>query len=197
MDLSRIRDDLELFAEALNREEYLTRSGLKDESRAAVVREQFASLASQSVFEEVRGASQEAEGEEAERLRYLVEFLGTNRVEYQVRDASDRLTTVEASQTISLDGERMPLRSAEVRIKNEADRPRRAALESARLRAIEELSGLRREIIERSHEETQRLGFAGYIPFCRDLSGIDLAALGELTQPILERSQDMYRDLLH
>ena len=196
MDLSRIRDDLELFAEALSREEYLIRSGLKGESRAALVREQFASLASQSVFEEVRGASQEAEEEEARRLRYLVEFLGTNRVEYQVCEASDRLVTAESGQTISLDGERMSLRSAEVRIKNEADRSRRAALESARLMAMEELSGIRREIVERSHEETQRLGFAGYIPFCQDLSGIDLAALGELTQPILERSQDMYRDLL-
>ena len=50
MDLNRIRDDLEQFAEALSREEYLTRSGLKDESRAAAVRERFASLASRSAF---------------------------------------------------------------------------------------------------------------------------------------------------
>jgi hypothetical protein len=196
MDLSRIRDDLEQFAEALSREEYLTRSGLKDESRAAVVRERFASLASQSAFEEVRAASQEAEGDEAKRLRFLTEFLGTNRLEYQIRDASDRLTTAEASQTIAVDGERIPLRSAEVRIKNEPDRSRRAALDSARLRTIAELAGLRREILEQSHEEAQRLGFAGYIPFCQELSRIDIPALRELTQPILSRSLDMFRDLL-
>lgn len=196
MDLSRIRDDLEQFAEALSREEYLTRSGLKDESRAAVVRERFASLASRSDFEEVRAASQEAEGEEAKRLRFLAEFLGTNRVEYQIRDASDRLITAEASQTLAVDGEHIPLRSAEVRIKNEPDRSRRAALESARLSAIAELAGLRREILEQSHGEAQRLGFAGYIPCCRELSGIDFSALRDLTQPILPRSLDMYRDLL-
>ncbi len=196
MDLSRIRDDLEQFAEALSREEYLTRSGLKDESRAAAVRERFASLASRAAFEEVRAASQEAEGDEAKRLRFLAEFLGTNRVEYQVREVSDRLTTAEASQTIAVEGERIPLRSGEVRIKNEPDRSRRAALESARLSVIAELAGLRREILEQSHEEAQRLGFAGYTPFCRELSGIDLSALRDLTQPILARSLDMYRDLL-
>ena len=197
MDLNRIRDDLEQFAEALSREEYLTRSGLKDESRAAAVREQFASLASRSAFEEVRAALQEAAGtDEARRLRFLAEFLGTNRVEYQIRDASDRLITADAGQTIAVDGERIPLRSVEVRIKNEPDRSRRAALESACLRAIAELTGLRREILERSHEEVQRLGFTGYTTLCRELSGIDLPALRELTQPILARSLDMYRDLL-
>lgn len=113
-----------------------------------------------------------------------------------MRESSDRLTTAEAAQTIAVDGERIPLRSAEVRIKNEADRSRRAALESCRLSAVAELNGLRREILERSHAETQRLGFAGYTSFCQELSGIDLALLRELTRPILPRTQDMYRDLL-
>lgn len=197
MDLSRIRDDLERFAEALSREEYLTRAGLKDESRAAAIREQFASLASQPTFEEVRRAAQEvSDVHEARRLRFLAEFLGTNCVEYQVRGVSDRLTTAEAGQTIAVEGERIPLRSAEVRIKNEADRSRRAGLESARLAAVSELSGLRWEILERSHQEAERLGFRGYTALCRELSGIDLVALRDLTRPILPRSLDMYRDLL-
>ncbi len=197
MDLSRIRDELEEFCSSDLREEYLTRAGLKDESRAGALRERFAALASRSVFEEVRAAAREtAEAEEAKRLRFLAEFLGTNRLEYQVREASDRLTTAEAGQTIAVDGERIPLRAIEVRIKNEPDRARRAALEAARLGAIAEHTGLRREILERSHEEAQRLGFAGYTALCRELSGIDLAALRDLTQPILARSLDMYRDLL-
>lgn len=197
MDLNRIRDDLEGFAEALSREEYLTRAGLKDESRAAAVRERFASLASRSAFEGVRAAAREAAaGDEARRLRHLAEFLGTNCVEYRVRGLSDRLATAEAEQTLAVEGERIPLRSAEIRIKNEPDRSRRAALESARLGAIRELAGLRREILERSHEEAQRLGFAGYTALCRELSGIDLVALRDLTQPILARSLDMYREVL-
>jgi hypothetical protein len=197
MDLSRIRHDLEEFAEALNREEYLTRAGLKDESRAAAIRERFASLGSRSVFEEVRAAAREpSDAEEARRLRYLAEFLGANRIAYQVREPSDRLTTAEAAQTITVDGERLPLRSAEARIKNEPDRSRRHALESARLAAIAELAGLHHEILERSHQEAEHLGFAGYTALCRELSGIDLVALRDLTGPILSRSLDMYRDLL-
>ncbi len=197
MDLSRIRDDLEQFAEALSREEYLTRAGLKDESRAAAIRERFAHLASRSTFAEVRAEAQAAqEADEARRGRFLAEFLGTNCVEYQVREASDRLTTAEAGQTIAADGERLPLRSAEVRIKNEPDRSRRASLESARLAAIAESVGLRREILERCHEEVRRLDFDGYTAFCHELSGIDLAALRDLTRPILSRTSDVYRELL-
>ena len=197
MDLSRIRDDLEQFAEALSREDYLTRAGLKEESRAAAIRERFTSLGSRSAFEEVRAGAREAtEADEGRRLRFLAEFLGTNCIEYQVREPSDRLTTAEAGQTIAVDGERIPLRSVEVRIKNEADRSRRAALESARLATVAEFTGLRREMLERSHQEVERLGYPDYTALCQELSGIDLAGLRDLTQPILSRSLDMYRDLL-
>jgi hypothetical protein len=69
-------------------------------------------------------------------------------------------------------------------------------LESARLAAIADLNGLRQEILESSHEETRRLGFADYPTFFRNLSGIDLVALRELTRPILLRSRDMYEEAL-
>ena len=197
MDLSRIRDDLEQFARALCQEEYLIRAGLKDESRAAVIRERFSSLGSRSAFQDVRAETlAAAEPDRARQLRHLAEFLGTNCIEYQVRDLIDRLATTEAGQTISVDGERLPLHAVEVRIRNEADRARRAGLESARLAAISEMSGLRHEILQRAHQEAERLGFAGYTAFCRELSGIDLAALRDLTQPILSRTLDMYQDLL-
>ncbi len=50
--------------------------------------------------------------------------------------------------------------------------------------------------METSHEEARRLGFADYSTFCRDLSGIDLTALRDLTQPILSRTRDMYEEAL-
>jgi hypothetical protein len=197
MDLSRIRDDLEKFAEALSRELYLTRAGLKDESRAGAIRERFARLSSRSTFEEVRGEAQAApEGDERRRLRFLAEFLATNCIEHQTRDLNDRIATLEATQTITADGEQIPLRSADVRIKNEASRARRAALESARLGPVAELNPLRIEILERSHEEAHRLGFPGYTALCQDLSGIDLPELRRLTQPILARTLNPYRELL-
>jgi hypothetical protein len=197
MDLDRTREDLEEYAEALSREEYLTRAGLKDESRAAAIRERYDHLASRGLFDEVRETAQAAaDPEDARRLRYLAEFLATNCIEYRTREASDRLTTSEAARTIALEGERLPLRAAEVRIKNEEQRARRAALDAARLAAVAELDGLRREITERAHHEAQRLGFPSYAALCRGLSGIDLAALRDLVRPLLSRTRDMYRDLL-
>ena len=57
MDLRLLRVDLEDFAEALNREEYLTRAGLKEESRAAAIRERFALLGSREAFAAARERS--------------------------------------------------------------------------------------------------------------------------------------------
>jgi hypothetical protein len=197
MELDRIREDLEEFAGALSREEYLTRAGLREESRAAAIRERYDHLASRALFDEARETAQAAaDPEEARRLRYLAEFVATNCIEYRTRETSDRLSTSEATRTVALDGERLPLRAAEARLKNEEDRARRAALDAARLAAVAQLDGLRREIAERAHHEAQRLGFPSYAALCRDLSGIDLSALRDLVRPILARTRDMYRDLL-
>jgi hypothetical protein len=197
MNLQLLRVDLDEFAEALTREEYLTRAGLKAESRAAAIRERYAGLASRETFEQVRErALASPEGDEGRRLRYLAEFLGTACIEFRVRAASDRLATAEAVRTITLDGERIPLRAAETRIKNVADRPRRAALESARLAAVADLNGLRQEILELSHEEVRRLRAPDYTALCRQLSGIDLEALRDLVRPIQSRSRDMYEEAL-
>ena len=197
LSIQQLREDLESFAEALSREEYLTRAGLKEESGAAAIRERYALLGSRAVFDEIWAAAQAApEAEGARRLAALAEFLGTTCVEYQARAANDQLATSEANQSLTLEGERLPLRSAESRIRNEPDRSRRAALEAARLCAVAELNDLRQEILEAHHREAVRLGFPGYTACCQALSGIDLAALRGLTQPILARSQDMYADVL-
>jgi hypothetical protein len=197
MDLQHLRVDLDEFAEALSREEYLTRAGFKEESRAAAIRERFAALGARAAFETVRErALASPTGDEGRRLRYLAEFLGTTCVEYRVRSVSDRIATAEAAQTVTVDGEQIPLRSIESHIKNAADRSRREALEAARLRAIADLNGLRQEIVESSQEETRRLGFADYPTFCRDLSGVDLFGLRDLARPILPRSRDMYEEAL-
>jgi len=196
-NLQHLRVDVDEFAEALSREEYLTRAGLKAESRAAAIRERFAFLGTREAFEAVRErALASPSGDEGRRLRYLAEFLGTNCVEHRVRAVSDRIATAEAAQTVTVDGEQIALRSVESRIKNAAERPRREALESARLRAVADLNGLRQEILESSHEEARRLGFGDYPTFCRELSGIDLVGLRDLTRPILPRSRDMYDEAL-
>ena len=197
LNLSDLRNDLEAFAEALNREEYAARAGLKAESRAAPIRERFAHLGSRDTFAEVRSAASSAsDPEERRRLTYLAEFLGATVIEYRLRARLDRLASAEADQTIVADGEQLPLRSAEVRIKNEDDRARRAVFDRARCAAVSDLNGLRREILEISHEEAQRLGFADYTACCTALSGIDLAALRDLVLPLLPRTRDAYQELL-
>jgi hypothetical protein len=197
LDLTALRHDLDAFAEALSREEYRTRAGLAEESRTADIRERFSRLAARDAFAEVwERAAAAADPGEARRLRLLAEFLGTTCVEHQARTASDRLATAEVATTLAVGGEALPLRAAESRIRNEADRGRRALVESARLAAIASQAGLRKEILETHHAQAARLGFGGYVPFCASLSGIDLAALCDLTRPILARTREVYADHL-
>lgn len=197
MNLQHLRVEVDEFAEALSREEYRTRAGLAHESRAAAIRAKFFILGSREAFESVRDQALAApSGDDARRLRYLAEFLGATCVEYRTRDVSDRIATAEAVQTVTVDGEQIPLQSLESRIKNTADRSRRGAVESARLDAVAALNGLRQEILESSHDEARRLGFSDYPTLCRNLSGVDLAALRELTRPILARTRDMYEESL-
>jgi hypothetical protein len=197
MDLSLLRVDLDEFAEALSREEYLTQAGLKAESHAAAIRERFPALGSQAAFEEVRDRAHAAPAaEEARRLRYLAEFLGLACVDYRVRGLADRLANAEAMQVVALDGDRIPFRSVDARLKNEAVRDRRTALERGRTGALAAHNDLRREMLEMSHDEARRLGFADYIALCRELSGVDPAGLLELVRPLLARTQEMYRETL-
>ena len=197
MNLSRIREEIESYAAALSREEYLTRAGLKDESRTAAIRERFAVLGSPAFFQEVRGeAETTGDAERARSCRVLAEFLGASCVEYRGRAVADRLSSAEARQTIAVEGERVALRAADVRIRNESDRPRRAVMEAARLQAIGELNGLRAEMLETHHVEAARLGFPDYTAFCRSVSGVDPAAVRDLLAPVLPATLDAYRDLL-
>src|SRR5512138_733792 len=142
MDLTRLREDVETFAAALSREEYLTRAGLKDESAAASIRERFAALGSRGLFEEARDeAERTADPDRRRSLRAVAEFLGGNCLEHSPRTLADRLTTAEATQLLDVDGERIPLRAADVRVRNEPIRGRRAAVDAARLRTMEQLNG--------------------------------------------------------
>jgi hypothetical protein len=75
-------------------------------------------------------------------------------------------------------------------VRNEPIRARRAAVEAARLRTLEQLNGMRAEILDAVHAEAERLGFPGYTACCRQLSGIDLPALHELVRPSLPRTDD-------
>lgn len=196
LDLASIRRELETFAEALSREEYASRAGLKIESQAAAIREQFASLGSRENFQEAWAAAQSAgDPEERRRLRLLAEFLGTTVVEFRGRFLQDRLAGAEAGQSVVADGEGFPLRSAEARIRNEAERPRRAVFERARCAAVADLNGPRQELFEATAEEIRRLGFPDTIACCQALSGIDLRALHALVHPLLARSREAYAEL--
>lgn len=193
--------DIATEIEALHRERteeaYLHAAGLKERSEQAAILQRRAFLADPDLARETRRMADESgDREEARRLAYRAEFLALLHLEHDAREASDRILTEEAAAVLPVDGEEITLRSAEVRIRNEGNRERRAAIEGARSQAIADLNGLRAERWSRHHEAAARLGYPGYAALCQALSGIDLAALRPLAERFLSETREMYAEFL-
>ena len=197
MNLADIRSRVDAFLRELIEEDYRQRAGLKRESQQAAIYERHRTLATPSLLEDCRGLVEAAEdADEARARRFLVEFLAQNILDADVRHLTDDLLTREATGSLDVDGEAIPLRSAEVRVRNEADRRRRSVVEAARVAAIDDLNGLLTDILRRAHEGAFRLGFAGYVPMCETLSGVDLSRVRERCGAFLGATRDMYADFL-
>jgi hypothetical protein len=197
MNLAEVRGRVEAFLRELAEEDYRQRAGLKPASEQAAIYERHRDLAAPSLLEDIRGLAAEAEDADQVRARrFLAEFLTRHRLDADVRHLTDAFLTREATAELDVNGESISLRSAEGRIRNEADRRRRAAVEAARAAAVEDLNGLLADILRRAQEGAGRLGFAGYVPMCESLSGVALAPVRERCDAFLGATRDMYADFL-
>ena len=187
MDLDAYRAEAEAFASAISREYLLHLSGRQDELAIEPIYERHAGLFSPEAVEELRGAGS----------RPLLEFAVEGLIGRATKEEAAELARREATLEVELDGERMPYRQAAVALANEPDPDRRAALQEARLALGEEqLDPLLRAALERSHALAAELGWPSMRAMCEELSGIDLAALGEETAAFLEATEPAYEPLL-
>jgi len=173
-----LRPRVEAFLRERIEEDYRNRAGLQEESRLAGVYERHASLADRELLLAARAGRAEA-GNEEERAAWasLEEFLTVHHLEHGARAVLDRLQALEAGATLDLPEGPVPLRAADVRLRNEADRARRDAIEAARSRALEALLPHHAELWDRLHALAQELGHPSYLALCAHASGIALEDL--------------------
>jgi hypothetical protein len=191
--LDTYTQEAERFCEELDREHYLHYAGRKRSYEIEPIYERHADLFGREAVERVREASIGAQGEDARRLRYLLQFAVEGHLGQATRKEAEALAEREAGLELELDHARVPYRSVPVVQANEPDPERRAALERARNELLDEqLNPLYRAAFDRVRELIAGLGWGSHAEAFAELRGVDLRSLAEQMERFLSETDDVY-----
>jgi len=181
--LDAYRREAEAFVSEIGLEHYLHFSGRKPTLEIESVYERHAGLFTASTVESLRDSGN----------RSLVEFCVEGLIGRATMHESALLAEREAALELSVDGVALPFRRAAIDQASEPDPGRRAAIETARLEAVErELNPLHERALERTHGLAGELGWPSVTAMCGELSGIDLATLAGQARGVLEATDPGY-----
>jgi hypothetical protein len=196
-DLDEYRRDAEVFLEEIDREYYLHLAGHKPDLEIEPIYERHEALFEGAAVERVAEARRKAEGEEADRLRYLHQFALDGHLGAITRSLETRLAELEASLEIEVGGETLSYRMAPVVQANEPDSERRAAIEAARNAVLaERLNPLHLEALESVHTACAELGWPSYVDAYSDVRALDLRALAGELDRFAEATEPAYSGIL-
>lgn len=183
MQLDAYRQEAEAFTSAIGLEHYLHFAGLKPTLDIEGVYESHPGLFTPGAVESLREAGN----------RSLLEFCVEGLIGQATMRESALLAEREAGLELSVEGARIPFRRAAIEQASEPDPDRRAAIETARLEAVErELNPLHERSLERMHGLAGDLGWSSVTSMCGDLSGIDLAAIAGQARALLAATERRY-----
>jgi hypothetical protein len=173
--------------EALGKEYYLTRSGLKQQPAFSQIYDRFSTLLGEEALAVARGSG----------TPELLEWLVGVRIGRKVSPLEEQQLVKERDTVLKFDGREIPFLRAAIELANSADREFRLALDAARSReGARALNGIRRDRFMLEHEEMRTLGYAGYVEAITSLSDIDLAALSVSAEQFLNDTKEMFSDSL-
>jgi len=190
-----MRTEIDTFLESLERAEWLALSGRAESAGVEAIYDRHQDLFEADAFHAVEPPA----GDSREDLRraHLREFLAEGIEGHKTRDLRDAYLAAEAAAVVVVDGEEIPYRRTPVRIRHEADRPARIALDKARVATVEaELNPINLDTTLRRHEVADELLDTDYDDYCERLSGIDFDALEAMTEALLAATAASYDDLL-
>lgn len=192
LDLNKIRLDVENLCSETSKEYYLNWAGLKDEMNISAIFEKYRHLFTKELIMELASKRKKSQGEEERRLRYLQGFLMGGYLDRVVSDFTDKSETMQAKETVKLDGEEIPFRLARVKLANEPNREKRAKLFEARNHVIDKLNTVLKERMQKLHVTAKELGYANYMALFEDVRGIDFKELERTMQNFLEQTSSLY-----
>lgn len=198
MDLEAYRSSAESFLSELTGAYYRHYSGLEERFEIEPIYERHARLFERTVVDELRElASGAGGGDEARRLRMLLDFAVEGYIGQSTKAFEAELAAREAAESVTVEGERIGFRESSVAQANEPDADRRETIERARLElTAERLNPLYVELAGRRQECARVLGYANYRDLCQQIKGIDLDALHEQTSAFSAATDSSYGALL-
>jgi oligoendopeptidase F len=194
MDLDKYRRRMEAFSEALSRESYEGRAGLKERVSYAAVYEAYADLFTREAVDALDSAVKTANGRESlHRLKLLLESVTLAYISNRTRKLREDAENFEAAAEVELpSGEKIPYRASAVRMLNEPGRETRRRLEDARraivLKKNEFLEMLHRDL----HALAGELGYGSYLDMLGTIKAYPLEPVRDAMRAFLEATETLY-----
>jgi hypothetical protein len=177
----------EAMHQELGREYYLTGAGLKREAAFQTIYDRYATLLSDEALESARASGSGP----------MVEWIVGVRTGRVVAPLEERQLAWEQTAVVRVGERAIPYLRVPIELSNDPDRASRLAIDRERGRLIiAQLNEVRREWFAREHGALVELGYPNYVAGIAQLSGIDLAALGEACGSFLAQTADLYRAVL-
>ena len=190
--LDKIRDDIENFSSAMNKEYYLNQAGLKDELNISAIYERYKHLFNQQLILETKNKRKQASGEDERKLRYLQAFFLEYYLGMVVKELTDKAETMQTKGTIKPDGEEIPFRLAQIKITNEPDREKRQRLYRARNGFIDKINVPLLERMQKLHDTSKELGYENYTALFMDSKEINFQELENIMQDFINQTESIY-----
>lgn len=187
MDLDDLVNRGEALHQELGREHYLTGSGLKAEPEFQDIYRRFDDLASEEAVELARSSGSLA----------LYEWVVGLRAAKATAPLEEKQLSWERETWVQVGERRVPYLSIPSELANAHDREFRLTLDRNRAAVVASgLNPIRGERFQREYGAYAALGFSDYPAAISELSGIDLGRLAEQGARFLERTQDLYAEVL-
>jgi hypothetical protein len=189
--LDWLDSEAEAFSSETTQEYYLNTAGLKDDLALAPIFERHTELFAKKTVERIQRKQKNDV-----RLPNLREFVVDGFLEQAAKELTEQIAGRESSDTVEWDGERLPYRSASLRIMNEDDTARRHKLDERRVAVTSAQNALRQERWHTLYQQARELGFSNYAQLCEELGDLRLETLRSITERFLFDTEKTYRQRL-
>lgn len=201
MDVDTIRSGLEAYRNGHELDRYQLDRGLRKESEARAIRQAYADLFRSDTRSLLDTAVEQAKArgheEDAASLRLLREGLVRLTVARELAPIDAAIARHGRVVHYDLtDGSRRPLRDLKLLLATAATSEQRTELEEARVDAARTLIPLLSEKISVEQGIAKNLGYGNLVDLHRAVTGQDARAVGVLAQQILDRTNDLYREVM-
>lgn len=201
MDVDTIRSGLEAYRNGHELDQYELDRGLRRESEARAIRQSYADLfrpeARAVVTSAIERATERGLTEDVASLKLLREGLIRTHIQRELAPIDAAIARHGRVVRVDLtDGSRRPLRDMKLLLATAATSEQRSEIEEARLEAARTLVPLLTEKVAVEQGIARSLGAANLIELRSQIGSQDVKAVGALAQQILDRTSDLYREVM-